>query len=170
MTEHVVHWDDVEARSRAVGHIVGELKPISDAAGAVGIGAKHWRVPPGKWSTPVHVHGAEEEIFYVLGGSGLAWQDGKTYRVGHGDCIAQWPTFQRHSLRAGDGGLEFLVFGQRLLAEAPLLPRAGVFWLGAKWIEAGDDRHPWEREVAAGEPECPEPEAERPSWIVNIDG
>jgi uncharacterized cupin superfamily protein len=36
-------------------------------------------------------------------------------------------------------------------------------------VDAGDDRHPWEREVAAGEPECPEPEAERPSWIVNIE-
>ena len=29
------------------------------------------------------VHAAGEEIFFVLGGSGLSWQDGKTYEVGH---------------------------------------------------------------------------------------
>jgi uncharacterized cupin superfamily protein len=28
-------------------------------------------VDPGKWSTPLHLEGAEEEIFYVLGGSGV---------------------------------------------------------------------------------------------------
>ncbi len=31
---------------------------------------------------PVHVHGDEEELFFVLRGSGLSWQDGRTYAVG----------------------------------------------------------------------------------------
>jgi uncharacterized cupin superfamily protein len=169
MSAHVVHWDEIEARPRQAGHIEGELRMISDAAGSVGIGAKHWRVPPGKWSTPVHVHGSEEEIFYVLSGSGLLWADGRTYRVGPRDCISCLPETESHSLHAGPDGLELLVFGERKSVEASLLPRAGVFWLGAKWVDAGDDRHPWERELAAGEPEIPEPEATRESWIVNLD-
>jgi uncharacterized cupin superfamily protein len=117
----------------------------------------------------VHVHGEEEEIFYVLSGSGLLWADGKTYRVGPRDCLSLLPGYEKHSLHAGPDGLEYLVFGERKSVEASLLPRAGVFWLGAKWVDAGDDRHPWEREVAAGEPEIPEPEATRESWIVNFD-
>ena len=36
---------------------------------------------------PVHVHSDEEEIFYVLGGAGLSWQDEPTYPVAAGDCI-----------------------------------------------------------------------------------
>jgi uncharacterized cupin superfamily protein len=168
VSAHVVHWDDLEPGVRDAGHIAGELRFISDAAGSAGIGAKHWRVPTGKWSTPVHVHGAEEEIFYVLGGAGILWADGKAYRVGEGDCASLLPGMEAHSFRAGDDGLELLVFGERKSAEASLLPRAGLFWLGAKWVDAGDDRHPWEREVAAGEPDVPEPEPERPSWIVNL--
>lgn len=164
----VIHHDDVEPRLRERGHIGGEWRFISDAAGSVGIGAKWCRLPAGRWSTPVHVHGNEEEIFYVVSGSGLAWIDGKTYSVGPGDCLSFLPKFEAHSLRAGDDGLEYLVFGEREKGSADLLPRAGVFWLGAKWVDAGDDRHPWERELAAGEPECPEPESERPSFVVNL--
>jgi uncharacterized cupin superfamily protein len=165
----VVNWDDVTPGPREKGHIKGELRMISDAAGSVGIGAKHWRVPPGKWSTPVHVHGSEEEIFYVLSGAGLLWADGKTYRIGPRDCMSLLPGYETHSLHAGPEGLEYLVFGERKSVEAALLPRAGVFWLGAKWVDAGDERHPWDREVAAGEPEIPEPEEKRESWIVNFD-
>jgi uncharacterized cupin superfamily protein len=162
----VVNWDDIEPGTREVGHIAGELRAFP---GTVGIGAKHWTVPPGKWSTPVHVHGAEEEIFYVLSGSGVLLADDKAYRVGARDCISCLPDTEAHSLRAGEDGLELLVFGERTSVEAALLPRAGVFWLGAKWVDAGDERHPWQREAAAGEPEVPEPEAERPEWIVNLD-
>ena len=165
---HVKHWDDMTVRTRESGHIGGEWEFLSDETGSVGIGAKRVRIPPGKWSTPVHVHGSEEEIFYVLGGTGLSWQDGKTYAIGEGDCIVHTAGAEAHSIRAGDDGLEFVVFGQRLQDVAALLPRAGVFWLGAKWVEAGDDRHPWQRELAAGEPECPEPETERVPWIANL--
>jgi uncharacterized cupin superfamily protein len=162
----VVDWTEIEPARREVGHIAGELRSFP---GTVGIGAKHWRVPPGKWSTPVHVHGAEEEIFYVLSGSGVLLADGKAYAVGARDCVSCLPETEAHSFRAGDDGLELLVFGERKSVEAALLPRAGVFWLGAKWVDAGDDRHPWQRELAAGEPEVPALEAERPAWIVRHD-
>ena len=168
MSANVVHWDDIEPAVRDKEHIAGEIKSLGDAAGSIGIGAKHWRVRPGKWSTPVHIHGSEEEIFYVLAGSGVLWADGKTYRVEEGDCVSMLANAEAHSFRAGDDGLDLLVFGERKSVEASLLPRAGVFWLGAKWVEAGDDRHPWEREVAAGEPEAPEPESDRPEWVVRL--
>ena len=57
------------------------------AAGSVDVGLQRIRVDPGKWSTPAHAEGAEEEIFFVLGGSGISWQDGDVYEVGEGDCL-----------------------------------------------------------------------------------
>ena len=62
----------------------------------------------GRRSTPVHTHTAEEEIFYVLGGAGLSWQDGRTYRV---DCLLHAPRGPAHALIAGDDGLQVLGFG-----------------------------------------------------------
>ena len=35
----------------------------------------------------MHQHGSEEEIFFVLAGSGLAWIDGAVHEIGAGDTI-----------------------------------------------------------------------------------
>ena len=40
---------------------------------------------------PVHVHADEEELFYVLDGEGVSWQDGRAYAVRAGDCILHRP-------------------------------------------------------------------------------
>ena len=61
-----------------------------------------------------------------------------------------------------------LAFGERGHTEAAHLPRAGVSWLGGSWVEAGAGEHPWEREVAAGEPDLPVVGA-RPDSVVHVD-
>ncbi len=164
----VVHWDDVEPVRRAEGHIAGSWQLLGQAAGSVGIGVSRVQVDPGKWSTPAHVEGTEEEIFYVLGGDGLSWQDGEVYEIGPGDCIVHRAMEEAHTLRAGPDGLEYVVFGKRSRDGAPHLPRAGVSWLWPSWVEAGGGDRPWQREAAAGEPEVGEP-AERPENIVNVE-
>ena len=123
---------------------------------------------PGKWSTPAHVEGAEEEIVYVLGGSGLSWQDGKVYAIGPGDCIVHPPSSWAHTLRAGDDGLDVLIYGMRVPLQIADLPRGDVALSSPTWTDAGTGDHPWAREVAAGEPEVGEPEP-RPASIVNVD-
>jgi uncharacterized cupin superfamily protein len=44
------------------------------------------------------VHGAEEEIFFVLGGSGLLLQGGATCEVAQGDTIVHLPGKEPHAL------------------------------------------------------------------------
>ena len=61
-----------------------------------------------------------------------------------------------------------LAFGTRGSTEIGHLPRAGVAWIGGTWTDVGGGEHPWEREVAAGEPEVPEL-GERPANVVNVD-
>jgi uncharacterized cupin superfamily protein len=124
------------------------------------------------WSTPLHLEGAEEEIFYVLAGSGTSVQsegeDTLGYEVHAGDCIVHLALENAHTLRAGDGGLDVLAFGQRVhAAGVTWLPRAGVAWLGETWAAVGaDDDHPWKREEAAGAPEIGEL-SPRPANIVD---
>ena len=154
--QHVAHWDDVEGRRREAGHIAGAWFDLGRAAGTVGAGLKRIQVDPGKWSTPAHVEGAEEELFFVLAGSGVSWQDdgrgGVAYEVGEGDCLVHLAEVEAHTLCAGPDGLDVLAFGQRLPHGNTVLPRARVAWM---------------REAAAGEPEVGEL-MERPQTIVNL--
>lgn len=164
---HVVHWDEVEGNRREAGHLAGTWFDLGSPAGSVGVGLKRIQVDPGKWSTPAHSEGAEEEIFFVLAGSGISWQDGEVYEVAAGDCLLHLPEEEAHTLRAGADGLDVLAFGPRIPQGNTVLPRAGVAWMGMSWVDVGGD-HPWEREAAAGEPVVGEP-LERPQRIVHMD-
>jgi uncharacterized cupin superfamily protein len=170
--EHLTHWDEVEPRRRESGHLAGTWRNLGAAAGTVGVGVQRIDVDPGRWSTPAHVEGASEEIFYVLAGSGLSWQDGAMYEIGPGDCLAHLPHREAHTLRAGPDGLSVLAFGHRARHGNTVLPRAGVAWMFPAYVDVttiGDRRHPYTREAAAGEPEVGEP-TPRPASIVNVAG
>jgi uncharacterized cupin superfamily protein len=167
-----VHWDDVEGNRRTVGHLDATWFDLGSAAGSGQVGVCRIRIEPGGWSTPAHVEHGEEEIFYVLGGSGLSWQDEgpgepRTYEVAAGDCIVHVATHQLHTLQAGPDGLDVLAFGQRVLSGGAWLPRAGVAWVGVTWATVGEEPTPWEREAAAGAPELPADTSPRPATIVS---
>ena len=168
MTEFIAHWDDVEGRHNALGHIAATWYDLGRAAGSVTVGLKRLQIDPGKWSTPAHVEGAEEEIVYVLGGSGISWQNGDVFEIGPGDCVVHPPSTWAHTLRAGDEGLDVLIYGMRVPLQIADLPRGDVAWIFPTWTDAGTGDHPWAREVAAGEPEVGEPQP-RPSNILNVD-
>jgi uncharacterized cupin superfamily protein len=164
----IAHWDDVPKRHQAAGHLGATWRDLGRAAGSVGVGVKRIEVDPDCWSTPAHVHGSAEEIFFVLGGSGISWQDGKTYEVGPGDCLVHLRESEPHTLKAGAEGLDVLAYGHRRWDEAAHLPRAGVSWLADSWVEAGHGLNPWAREAAAGPPELGDP-GERPPTIVRLE-
>ena len=123
------------------------------------------KLDPGGRSSPVHVELDEEEIFYVLAGTGLSWQSGKTYEVRAGDTIVHRVAEEDHTLIAGPDGLDVLAFGERTNATASYLTRAGVLRMDAT-VKVAEDRHPWDLEADAGDLELPDP-SPRPSNIVN---
>jgi len=170
VVDHVAHWDETPSRRREAGHIGATWSDLGSTAGSVTAGLQRIRIEPGRWSTPAHSEGAEEEIFFVLGGSGLSWQDGEVYEVGPGDCLVHLAQEEAHTLQGGADGLDVLAFGQRIPHGNTILPRAGVAWAWPGFVEAipiSDTEHPFQREAAAGEPEVSEP-AERPGRIVNV--
>jgi uncharacterized cupin superfamily protein len=164
----IANLHESPARELAVGHIKGMWRDLGRDAGSRTVGLRRIEVAEGHFSTPAHEHGADEEIFFVLAGEGLLWQDGETCAVGVGDCIVHRPKRGAHTLRGGAGGLDVLVFGQRRDPSLTALPRAGVAWSFPRWVELGDGDSPFAREAAAGAPECPPPKAERPPNVVAL--
>jgi len=167
----ISHWDDVESVRRERGHICGDWQALTGDA-SDWIGVQRIQVAPEKWSTPLHLEGAEEEIFFVLGGSGLSVQRvgsrDEAFEIGSGDCLVHLALVHAHTLQAGAEGLDVLAFGERSYAANTLLPRAGVSWLGPTWVlEGAPDDHPWKREAAAGPPTVPLV-GERPARVVNV--
>jgi len=161
----LAHWDDVEPRRPQRPALGGAWSALGTAAGSVGVGVHRIQLDAGEVSTPAHVHGADEEIFYVLAGSGLSWQHGETYEIGAGDCLVHPARGKAHTLRAGEGGLDVLAYGERVRIGGAHLPKAGIYWLFPSWAEAGQGEHPFDREQHL---EWPEP-SPRPSSIVNLD-
>jgi uncharacterized cupin superfamily protein len=159
----IAHWDEVEKGRRDRGQMAGAWSTLGAAAGSWRAGANRIELAPGEMPTPPHVHGDSEEIFYVLGGSGLTWLDGKAYEIRAGDCVVYRNFHEAHTIRAGDDGLDVIAFGPREYLAAGELPRGRSLWSITGYVEV-QEGHPWDREP---ELEWPEPEAERPPTIVN---
>jgi uncharacterized cupin superfamily protein len=164
----IAHWDEVEKHHRATGPMDAMWSRLGDAAGTKGVGVSRIEIAADKLSTPPHSHGASEEIYYVLGGSGLAWQDEEVCEVGPGDCIVQVANHFEHTLRGGPDGLDVLVFGTRHPTEIGWLPRSKAIRIGYPWVEGRAD-DPWDVEEQVGDLEFAEP-GPRPANIVAADG
>jgi uncharacterized cupin superfamily protein len=165
----IANLHESQSREFAVGHIKGMWRDLGREAGTRTVGLRRIEVAEDHFSTPAHDHGADEEIFYVLAGAGLLWQEGATFEVGAGDCIVHRPRRGAHTLRGGAGGLDVLVFGQRCDPALTALPRAGIAWSFPRWVALADGDSPFAREAAAGPPECPPPQAQRPPNVVALD-
>lgn len=163
----IAHWDEVEWHRRERGEMAATWQMLGNAAGAVGVGVNRVRIDPGRLATPPHSHGASEEIVFVLGGSGLSWQDEQVYEIRAGDCLVHLADHEEHTLRAGPDGLEVLVYGTRHPTEVGWLPRSGAIRLGWPWVEGRTD-DPWDVEAGLGPLPHGDP-APRPGTIVNVD-
>jgi uncharacterized cupin superfamily protein len=163
----LAHWDDVEWHHRAKGEMDASWQFLGGPAGTVGVGVNRVRVAPGKLPTPPHSHGASEEVYFVLGGSGLAWQDGSVHEVRQGDCVIQTADHFEHTFIGGPDGLEYLVYGTRHPVEFGWLPRSRAIRIGWPWAEGRDD-DPWDIEATVPPLEVGEP-APRPENILSVD-
>lgn len=162
----VVHRDDAPERTVAEGDIAFARRMLGAAAQTRRIGASRFSVPPGARQMPVHVHGDEEEIFFILRGEGLSWQGGAACVVRAGDAVVHPPRGRPHTFLAGDDGLELLAFGSGSPTSITYLPRARVMWCGPRWVPL-DAPHPFRAEALAGALERPEP-TDRPPNVVAL--
>jgi len=164
----VTHADEVAPQVIDRGELRGTRRRLGAAAGAVRTGLSRYGLAAGERAMPVHVHADEEELFVVLAGSGLSWQDGATYAVGAGDVVVHRAGAEAHTILAAPGGegLDVLAFGSGSDTGLTWLPRARAWWAGPHWLPH-DGPSPFRREVDAGPLHVPPPAAARPATIVS---
>jgi uncharacterized cupin superfamily protein len=170
----IVNRADVPEREVSEGDIAFVRRRLGAAAGAQRIGASLYVVAPGARQMPVHVHGDEEEIFFVLAGSGVSYEatrpQPQVHPVTAGDTIVHRPNGRPHTFLAGDGGLQLLAYSSPTETATSYLPRAKVMFVGPRWVPL-DAPHPFRAEAEAGPLQRPDvdPEAPRPDHIVALD-
>jgi len=164
----IAHWDEVDGIRREKGPMAGTWQPLGNAAGAEGIGVNRIRIDPGRLSTPPHSHSRAEEIFFVLAGSGLSWQDERVCEVRAGDTLVHRANREEHTLRAGPDGLDVLAFGTRHPVEYGWLLRSSAMRFGYLWTEGRFD-DPWDIEAELGELEFAEPGERLPNVVAFDD-
>lgn len=167
MTEQpIINREDVAEHTTEVGDLAFARRRLGAGAGAVRIGCSLYTVQPDARQMPVHVHGDEEEIFFVLAGEGLSWQNESACTIGPGDAIVHRPREETHTILAGPAGIEVLAFASGSDTGITWLPRAGKMWAGPRWLPL-DGPSPFRAEAAAGPLARPEPGA-RPANVVAL--
>ncbi len=168
----ITHFDEAERAVADLGHLQSTWTYLGYSADLEDIGCSRIQVADGGWATPAHEHGGEEEIFYVLGGRGLSWQDGVATPIAAGDCIVYLAEGGAHTLNGIDG-LDVLAFGENLTPVSVQFPRIGLTRVASRLSESipgSIDEYPtqWLRESELGPPELGAAPEERPPNIVNL--
>jgi uncharacterized cupin superfamily protein len=104
--------EDVPPSEDHRGKVHQKTRRIGRMLGAETTGMRHVRIAAGAHGTPHHCHGAEEELFVVLGGEGVVRLGDERFGVRRGSVVARPPgTGVAHSFVAGEQGLEMLTWG-----------------------------------------------------------
>lgn len=161
----LAHWDDVESESHDLGVIGGTYQELSGPLGATATAVNRMRVAPGKAATPQHAE--DEELFYVLGGSGWSVQEDGCFAIGAGDAVRYRAFRVAHTVVAGDDGLDVLAMGFNGMPATVRFPRLNKVLLSGHLLE-GDRTHQWELEAQLPRIEVSDPPDPRPETIVNV--
>jgi uncharacterized cupin superfamily protein len=88
VNDRVINIDELELEHFQQGdkYESGSVR-IGPRLGAKDLGYSYDVVPPGKTSCPFHSHRAEEEMFFVVSGSGLLRYGSETRKIRTGDFI-----------------------------------------------------------------------------------
>jgi quercetin dioxygenase-like cupin family protein len=101
----IVRKEDVSVSGQGPGWKVITLAD-STAIGEPAMVARRWNFDPGA-EGPETLHGDQDQLLYVIRGSGRAIVDGQTFELDHESVLWLEPGETYHFL-AGDDGLEIL--------------------------------------------------------------
>ncbi|MGI9324093.1 MAG: cupin domain-containing protein [Pseudomonadales bacterium] len=103
---------------------------ISERGGLTQIGAAYSEVPPGKTGCPFHVHHIEDELFYVIAGTGEYRFGDETFPVGPG-CVLCAPRggaeFAHQLINTGSVPLKYLSISSKAEADICEYPDSEKF-------------------------------------------
>jgi uncharacterized cupin superfamily protein len=120
-----------------------KIGPIANLIGARKLGYNITIIPPGKSAYPFHSHRTNEEMFFVLHGSGEVRIGSETYAIRSGDFIACPPggAEAAHQMRnTGSEELRFLAVSTVLSPEINEYPDSAKFGVYADFPSAEDGK------------------------------
>lgn len=120
----IVNVEDVPPVRVERPRVARVRRDLGRAAGSRHTGLQHVRVDPGRYSTAQHCHSLEEEIFVILGGTGVLVLGEEETPVGPGHVVARPPgTGIAHVFRA-ETELTYLAYGTREPGDMCYYPRS----------------------------------------------
>lgn len=125
---NVVNLSEVEEISRTMGEGWGaSYKPLTPAMGDGHLRVNRMRVPPGRTAVPFHGHRLEDEVFFVLSGTGVLRYGDDLVDITAGDCIScpRGSGKAHQILNTGDTDLVYLAMGPREPEEVCFYPDSG---------------------------------------------
>jgi uncharacterized cupin superfamily protein len=162
----ISHWDEAPSETVDLGTIGGTEHWLSGAVGSRRLGASRVQVLGDHASTPQHAE--DEEVFYVLSGSGWSVQEDGCFAIGPGDVVFYRAWEPAHTVVAGEEGIEYIAFGTTdALASGVRFPRIDKVRV-ADHLLSGDHTHQWEIEAKLPRIEVSDPPDPRPTTIVNL--
>jgi uncharacterized cupin superfamily protein len=109
---------------------------IGSRIGAQKLGYNLTVVPPGKRAFPFHAHRINEEMFFVVEGTGEVRIGPERYSIKQGDVIACPPGGKSHAhqiINTGSVELKYLAVSTKLSAELVEYPDSGKFGVLAEY-------------------------------------
>jgi len=128
--EQSSHGDKFESQGARIGPLLGAKE----------LGYSYDVLPPGKTGCPFHSHRAEEEMFFIVRGTGLLRYGGETRRIRAGDficCPTGGPETAHQIINDSQADLAFVSVSTRMPAEVCEYPDSGK--IGA--FGGGEVRH-----------------------------
>jgi uncharacterized cupin superfamily protein len=125
----VVNIDELKLEHFAKGDkFASDAVRIGPLLGAKDLGYSYDVVQPGKRSCPFHSHRAEEEMFFIVRGTGLLRYGEETRRVRAGDvicCLTGGPETAHQIVNDSDTELAYLSVSTMFPAEVCEYPDSG---------------------------------------------
>lgn len=144
MSKPLINIADVELSPRpaafaptgaAAERYEARMGMIAPHLGAQKLGYNLTAVPPGKRAFPFHSHHANEEMVYVIEGTGEVRIGGATYPIRAGDIIALPPGGKETAhqiINTGQVELKYLAVSTRIYPEVAEYPDSGKFGVMAE--------------------------------------
>jgi uncharacterized cupin superfamily protein len=121
---------------RAAAVFDARLGQLASRLGAEKLGYNVTAVPPGKAAVPFHCHRVNEEMFFVLEGTGVVRLGAETYPIRAGDviaCPAGGPEKAHQIRNTGAVELRYLAVSTKLSPEIAEYPDSGKFGVLAEF-------------------------------------
>jgi uncharacterized cupin superfamily protein len=139
MARQIINIADIELPRRPAAYAAsgsaaerfdGRIGSVGTRIGAQKLGYNITAVPPGKRAFPFHNHRVNEEMFFVIEGSGEVRIGSDTHPIRSGDVIAcppGGPETAHQIVNTGTGELKYLAVSTMLHPEICDYPESGKF-------------------------------------------